>query len=121
MSSPVIIDGHAYLHLGNGRLDCIDLATGESRWRSPKSLGKYWSMVRNGDRILALSDDGMLYVLRANPERFELLDSASVAEESWAYVGVSGDRIFVRELDAIAAYRWSETERAPTSTTATGP
>jgi outer membrane protein assembly factor BamB len=106
MSSPIVFEGHVYLHLANGRLDCIDLATGESRWRSPEPMGRYWSMARSGDRILALSDAATLYVLRANPERFELLDSRSVGAEAWAHVGVSGDQLFVRELTGITAYRW---------------
>ena len=45
MSSPVIIDDHLYLFLDNGRIECIDLATGQSRWRSGRSFGKYLSRV----------------------------------------------------------------------------
>jgi outer membrane protein assembly factor BamB len=107
MSSPVVIDGHAYLHLGNRRVDCIDLATGESRWRSERSFAKYWSMVAQGDKILSLGSEGDLHLLRANTERLELLDSRRVADDSWAHLAVSGNELFVRELKAIAAYRWS--------------
>jgi outer membrane protein assembly factor BamB len=107
MSSPVVIDGHAYLHLANRRVDCIDLASGESRWRSEQSFAKYWSMVAQGDKILSLGSNGELHLLRANTERLELLDSRKVAEDSWAHLAVSGDEIFVRELQAIVAYRWS--------------
>ena len=53
MSSPLVIDGSIYLHLRNQRFTCIDLATGESRWTT-KPFGQYWSLVSNGDRILAL-------------------------------------------------------------------
>jgi len=107
MSSPVVVDGHAYLHLANRRVDCIDLASGESRWRSEQSFAKYWSMVVQGDKIMALGSDGELHLLRANTERLELLDSRNVADDSWAHLAVSGDEVFVRELEAIAAYRWS--------------
>jgi outer membrane protein assembly factor BamB len=106
MSSPVVIDGHAYLHLANRRVDCIDLATGESRWRSEESFAKYWSMVAQGDKILALGSNGELNLLRANTERLELLDSRKVADDSWGYLAVSGNELFVRELKAIVAYRW---------------
>jgi outer membrane protein assembly factor BamB len=106
MSSPVRIDGHVYVHLGNSRLDCIDLRTGESRWRS-KGFGKYWSMTWQGDKILALDEDGSLHLVRATPERFELLDSRQVSRaESWGHLAVSADQVFVRELKAVAAYRW---------------
>jgi outer membrane protein assembly factor BamB len=29
MSTPVVIDGHAYLHLRSQRFTCVDLATGK--------------------------------------------------------------------------------------------
>lgn len=45
MSSPIVIDDHAYMHLGNGRLSCLDLRTGEQTWRT-SSMGKYWSTLR---------------------------------------------------------------------------
>lgn len=105
MSSPVVIDGHLYLHLRNQRFVCIDAATGEERWTTTP-FGKYWSMVANGDRILALDQRGELLLIRANPERFELIDRRKVADDSWAHVAVCGDEVFVRELEAMAAYRW---------------
>ena len=110
MSSPVVIGDYSYLHLGNGRVECIDLATGDSRWRSRRSFGKYWSMVWRQNRILALDSDGVLYLLAANPDRFELLDELAVADaETWGHLAVSGDEFFVRELEAIAAWRRSDT------------
>ncbi len=79
MSSPVVVDDHLYLFLGNGRIECIELATGQSRWRSGRSFGKYLGMVWRQDRILALNGEGTLYLFAANPERFELLDEHEVA------------------------------------------
>ena len=109
MSSPVVVGDYAYLHLGNGRVECIDLATGDSRWRSSRSFGKYWSMVWRQDRILALDSDGVLYLLAANPDRFELLDELPVADsETWGHLAVSGDELFVRELEAVAVWRRSD-------------
>ena len=67
MSSPVIINGFAYLHLGNGRLCCIDLKEGKERWRT-KPFGEYWSMVANRDRILALDQRGELLLVAADPQ-----------------------------------------------------
>jgi len=107
MSSPVVIDGHLYMHLGNQRLECIDLASGESRWRS-ESFGKYWSLVHQDDKILALDEAGMLYLIRANPEAFDLLDSLEVSkQQTWGHLAVDGDQIFVRELEGISAFGWS--------------
>ena len=88
------------MHLGNRRLDCIDLATGESRWRT-ESFGRYWSMAWQGDKILALDERGELLLIRADPERFELLDRREIgSEESWGHVAVAGERVFVRERES---------------------
>jgi outer membrane protein assembly factor BamB len=106
MSSPVVIDGFVYLHFGNGRVSCINLNSGDERWRS-ESFGKYWSMLWQGDKILALDESGELVLMRANPERFELLDRKAVTEnEAWGYLAIHGDRLFVRDLESIRAYRW---------------
>ncbi len=107
MSTPVVIGGYAYLHLGNQRFTCIDLKTGERTWTSSKPFGKYSSLVAQGDRILALDERGILLLIKANPKQFELLDERTVSEdETWAHVAVCGEEIFIRELNAMTAYRW---------------
>ena len=97
-------------HLQNTRLACIDLETGETKWKC-KQYGKYWSMICSGDRILALDERGELLLVRANPEKFDLLDRKEVSEEStWAHVALSGNQVFVRELNGLTLYDWSPEE-----------
>ena len=106
MSSPVVIGDHAFMHLQNQRFACIDLKTGERNWTS-RPFGKYWSLVAQGDRILALDSGGELLYLKANPAAFELLGEVKIADaETWAHLAISGEEVFVRELNALAAYRW---------------
>lgn len=105
MSSPNIIDGHAYLHLRNQRFTCIDLKTGKARWTTTP-YGKYWSTVTDGKKILALDQKGELLLIAANPEKFELIDNRKIADDSWAHIAVSGNEIFVRALNDLAVYRW---------------
>jgi outer membrane protein assembly factor BamB len=106
MSSPVVIAGHIYVHLKNQRFACVELATGDVKWTS-KPFGKYWSMVAAGDRILALDERGELLLIRATPEQFDLVDRRQVSSDStWAHLAVAGRQLFVRELNALAAYLW---------------
>lgn len=106
MSSPVIHDGHAYMHLRNQRFCCIDLATGEEKWRT-EPYGKYWSMVIQDDTILALDERGDLYLIRANPEKFEVLASRHVSDSpTWAHLAVNGSEVYVRALDRLIAMRF---------------
>lgn len=106
MSSPIVHEDHLYLHLRNGRLTCINLATGAERWTTTP-FGRYWSMVKQGDRILALDESGELLMVRANPEKFELIDRRKVSEEStWAHLASDGRQLFVRELNGMVCFEW---------------
>ncbi|MEQ8208793.1 MAG: PQQ-binding-like beta-propeller repeat protein [Lacipirellulaceae bacterium] len=106
MSSPVIVGDFLYMHLQNQRFTCLDLKTGEEKWRT-KPFGKYWSMVAQGDKILALDETGDLRLIRANPEKYDLLDERHITDaSSWAHVAVVGGEVFVRTLDELIAYRW---------------
>lgn len=108
MSSPVIVDGHAYLHLGNGRVACLDLESGTESWIS-KPFGKYWSLAVQKDKMLALDAEGELLLVRANPEALQVLDTRQISDQpTWGHLAISGDQIFVRELEAVSAYRWIE-------------
>jgi outer membrane protein assembly factor BamB len=106
MSTPIVVGGHAFVHLRNQRFACLDLATGKEAWITTP-FGRYWSMVAQGDRILALDETGDLRLIRATPERYAPLGEAKVAEkESWAHLAVIGDELYVRDLEGITAWSW---------------
>lgn len=105
MSSPILFENHVYLHLRNQRVTCLNLETGKEAWTT-SPYGKYWSMVANGPRILALDERGDLLLLHATPEKFDLRDSRKVADNAWAHLAIVGDEVYVRELNALAVYRW---------------
>ena len=115
MSTPVVVDGVASEHLKSQRVMAIELATGRELWTSEQSFGKYWSLVANGDRILALDQRGLLYLFRANREKLELLDQRKLTkEETWSHLAIAGEELFVRELNALTAHRWSGLAKAAT-------
>ena len=111
MSSPVVRDGHAYVHLRNQRFASLDLATGKEDWIT-EPFGRYWSLVAQGDRILALDETGDLRLVRATPEKFELVGEAKVASrESWAHLATTAAadgsiELWVRDISGITAWRW---------------
>ena len=83
-NSCVLKDGYLYGFDGNshGRrtatIRCIVHQTGEIMWRQ-RGYG-VGSLMLAGNRIIALSDQGELLVLKANPTEFELLASASIID-----------------------------------------
>jgi len=107
MTSPSVIDGHAYLFLRSNRFGCLDLASGEARWISEPTGDEYWSQVSQGGRILALADTGVLRLLRADPQRYTVLGEVElVAGPSWAHLAVADGELHVREQDSYRVFSW---------------
>ena len=111
MSSPLVIDGVIYNHLRNQRLHALNVSNGAELWDKSSRFGKYWSMVSNGRKILGLDENGKLHLLKPNQSEFEALDSRRIAENTWAHLAVSKGQLFVRELDRLTVYDWSNGAR----------
>ncbi len=88
------------------RFTCVELATGKQKWTT-EPYGQYWSLVAQRDRILALDQRGELLLIHATPDEFDLLDLRKISEqETWGHLAVSGNQVFVRELNGVSAYLW---------------
>lgn len=114
MTSPIIHEGHAYLQLRSQRALCIELATGAEKWTTTESFGKYWSMVAQADRVLALDERGELILFKATPEKFDVLSRRKVAEsDAWAHLAVDGSELYIRELKTLSVWDWSSGASQP--------
>jgi outer membrane protein assembly factor BamB len=66
-------------------------------------------MVKLDNHLLALDERGDLLLIVANPAESQLLDRKKVSETStWAHLAVVDQNIYVRSLDALICFRWSE-------------
>ncbi len=107
MTTPVIVGGHAYFLGKDKRVMCVDVATGAEKWRTDERFGEYWSLVANGDKILALDNRGILHLLKANPKEYEPLDQRKVSDsEAWAHLAVCDKEIYIRDLKGLTAWSW---------------
>ncbi|MGA2500222.1 MAG: pyrrolo-quinoline quinone, partial [Tepidisphaeraceae bacterium] len=69
----------------------------------------YISLVTNGKLILGLDSTGELFLFRANPEKFELLDRRHISDqETWAHLAVVGDELYIRSLKKLEVFRWKK-------------
>ncbi len=108
MSSPLVIDGHAYVHLRNQRFACFNLAEGIRTWTT-EPFGKYWSLVARQDRILALDEKGELLLIAADPKGFKLLSRRKISSDSaWAHLAIANGKLYIRELNALSVWEWKE-------------
>jgi len=109
MSTPIVVDGHAYMHLRNERMICMDLESGETKWKSPKAMGKYMSMAQQGNKILALTERGQLHLINATKQKLDIVSSKKVSQQqTWGHVAVAGNQIFVRELKGLKVFVWGQ-------------
>jgi outer membrane protein assembly factor BamB len=112
-----VCDNHVYWHLRNQRIACYNLDTGKEAWRSSESFGKYMSMAVNGNRVLALDQEGELFLLEMSPEKLTVVDEYKVSKDaSWAHVAVCDNEVFIREQRAIVAYKWHDAPAIPAQT-----
>ena len=83
---------------------CLNLATGEERWRSP---GK-GSLTCADGRLYCLDESGALSLIRATSEKCEVLGSFQMPKGSagpyWAHPVVCGGRLYVRHSESLYAY-----------------
>ncbi|MFO1461539.1 MAG: PQQ-binding-like beta-propeller repeat protein [Verrucomicrobiota bacterium] len=76
-------------------LRCVDLATGSVKW-GEKGFGQ-GSLIAAGDRLIVQGDRGEVSVVRASPERFELLARCQpIGGKCWTTPALSDGRLYVR-------------------------
>lgn len=73
----------------------MDLETGSVKW-GEQGFGQ-GSIIAAGDRLIVLSDQGELSVVRANPTKFELLARFQViGGKCWTTPVLAQGRLYVR-------------------------
>lgn len=104
MSSPVLAGGRIYLHLKNERMTALDAQTGEAVFTT-RPVGKYASLITDGQRVLALTNAGELMLIDATKPEYSLIDQLNVGQDTWAHLAIAGDHLIVRDLAALKVFR----------------
>lgn len=88
-----------------GQYYALDPKTGKTLWISePRQAGNA-SLLRSGNTVLSLEDDGELVVFRKNGAGFEAVKRYKVADsETWAAPSISGNRIFVKDVSSLTLW-----------------
>ncbi len=89
----------------SGQFFAIDAKTGKTLWLSEGRQAGNAAVVRAGNLWFALQDDAQLIVARATPDKFDPIRRYAVAESAtWAQPVISGDRVYVKDVSAIALW-----------------
>lgn len=97
----VLIAGHLYGHETGGyktenqELRCLDFATGRVKW-GEKGFGQ-GSLIAAGDRLIVLGEKGEVSIVKANPEKFELLArTQAIGGKCWTAPVLANGRLYLR-------------------------
>jgi outer membrane protein assembly factor BamB len=105
VSMPVIADGLVYLLHKDGKLQCVDLETGEDVYLQRTHTGQHrTSPLLAAGRLSFGSNDGWVSVVKAGRE-FELLDSIDIGEAITASLVFANGTLYVRSYEALYAIR----------------
>jgi outer membrane protein assembly factor BamB len=107
MSNPVVVGETMYglSQRSSGQFFALDARSGKVRWLGPPRQATNTALIRSGDLIFLLNDDGELIVARANPARFEPLKRYTVADSAtWAQPTISGNRFFIKDATVLSLW-----------------
>ncbi|MBX9624170.1 MAG: PQQ-like beta-propeller repeat protein [Gemmataceae bacterium] len=100
-NTPVVKDGFVYgssgRNSGDADLRCVELATGDVKWRQRRTYRCTLTLVDN--HLVCLSEAGRLSLLRPNPAKYDEVSGYVVPEleyPCWAPPVVADGRLYVR-------------------------
>ena len=105
MSSPVLSGGYLYglTHRNRGQFYCLDVKTGKTMWTTKGREGENAAMLTAGDLVFAMTTEGELVVMRANPNQFEAVKRYTVADSAvWAHPVLIGNGLAVKDAETLA-------------------
>ncbi len=94
--SMLAVDGHLYALTDNGVFFCWRASDGKEMWKQRLSGPVSASPVYAKGRIYQANEKGTVYVIAANPERFELVAENVLGDESMASPAIVGKHLFLR-------------------------
>ena len=98
----VILEGNAY-GLSDGILECVDLSTGDARWK--KGRYGHGQVLGVGRLLLVQSEPGPVALVSASPEKYiELARFPALDSNTWANPTLCGRRLLVRSSTEAACY-----------------
>jgi len=102
-SSSIYHEGYFY-GFSKGKLVCISAENGAMKW-GQRGFGK-GSLILVGDKLLILSDQGVVTLVETFPEKFVKLASFKAMEgKSWTAPSFAEGKLFVRNLSEMSVYK----------------
>jgi len=101
----VTYQGYAY---GNdaGIWTCIDLKTGERKWKGGHYGKGQALLLENSGLLLIAAEDGQVALVPSDPSRYtEVASFKALDGKTWNHPVLVGDRLYLRNAEEAAAYK----------------
>ena len=99
-NSSVLLDGYLY-GFDNANLKCIEAATGKEEWSHRRKLGK-GSLIRVGDLLIALGEEGKLVLAEATPRKYvQLAKTQMLHGRCWTPPTLAHGRLYLRNQEEL--------------------
>jgi outer membrane protein assembly factor BamB len=100
INSPVAHNGLLYMIQEEGKIQCVDVKTGQVIWTNHLKGNFYSSPIYAAGHIYLPSKQGIIYVLQEGKE-FTLLAENKLDSEIWSSMAISGKSILLRSDKAV--------------------
>jgi len=98
---PILLNGTLYQLTRGGILSATDAKTGKDLWED-RLQGRFLSSpIAFGDKLLICNDPGQCYLVRATPEKFEVLGTNLLPELVTSSPAVADGALFIRTAGAL--------------------
>ena len=95
-------NGHVY-GLDEGILTCVDVATGERKWKGGRY--GYGQLLLASNHLIVITESGELVLVRAAPDQHsEVARFPALEGKTWNVPAISNNRLLVRNMTQMAAY-----------------
>src|SRR5207249_3729345 len=102
---PVLKDGLVYGLSDRGTLFCIKASTGETAWTNDNKRSNYGAMIDAGSVVMTLPSNAELTAFKPSDTSYEEVAKIKVASgETYAYPVIAGNRVFIKDKDAVTMY-----------------
>jgi len=100
----VVLHAGCAFGLSDGILECVDLATGERKWKAKRY--RHGQIMLVGEYLLIVAEDGNVAFAKADPNEFkEIYKFQALEGMTWNNPALAGDLLLVRNSEQAACYR----------------
>lgn len=103
----VLIDGYIYGSDDPGVLTCVELATGETKWRERKT-GKCSLIALDGMMLITRSEQGKVCLVKISPDAAEVVGEFEQPDRtdkpSWAHPVVADGKLYLRDQGLLQCF-----------------